>query len=51
VPTSVRSTAATIATARDKAEVTVEEDGTATIKTRWGQTYVTRPEPVDEPPF
>jgi len=33
------------------AEVSIEEDGTTTIKTRWGQTYVTRPEPVEEPPF
>jgi hypothetical protein len=34
-----------------KAEVGIEEDGTATIKTRWGQTYTTKPEPVEEPPF
>jgi len=34
-----------------KARVTIEEDGTATIETRWGQTYVTKPEPVEEPPF
>jgi hypothetical protein len=34
-----------------KAEVTIAEDGTATIKTRWGQTYTTKPEPVEEPPF
>ena len=33
------------------AKVTIEEDGTATIKTRWGQTYVTKLEPVEEPPF
>jgi hypothetical protein len=35
----------------DKAEVTIAEDGTATITTRWGQTYTTKPEPVEEPPF
>jgi hypothetical protein len=34
-----------------KADVTIAEDGTATIKTRWGQTYTTNPEPVEEPPF
>ena len=34
-----------------KAEVSIAKDGTATVKTRWGQTYVTKPEPLDEPPF
>ncbi|MEV6604005.1 DUF222 domain-containing protein [Kutzneria sp. NPDC051319] len=34
-----------------KAEVSIAEDGTATVKTRWGQTYVTKPAPLDEPPF
>ena len=34
-----------------KAKVTIAEDGTATIETRWGQRYVTKPEPVEEPPF
>jgi len=34
-----------------KAKVTIDEDGTTTIETRWGQTYTTRPEPVEEPPF
>jgi hypothetical protein len=34
-----------------KAEVGIAEDGTATIKTRWGQTYTTKPELVEEPPF
>ncbi|QUQ65813.1 HNH endonuclease signature motif containing protein [Kutzneria sp. CA-103260] len=34
-----------------KAKVSIAEDGTATVETRWGQTYTTRPEPVEEPPF
>ena len=33
------------------AEVTIADDGTTTIKTRWGQTYTTTPELLDEPPF
>jgi hypothetical protein len=33
------------------AEVTIADDGTTTIKTRWGQIYTSKPEPVDEPPF
>ncbi|QUQ67015.1 hypothetical protein JJ691_47430 [Kutzneria sp. CA-103260] len=34
-----------------KAKVTIAEDGTASIQTRWGQTYSTKPDPLDEPPF
>ena len=33
------------------AEVAIADDGTTTIKTRWGQTYTSKPEPVEEPPF
>jgi hypothetical protein len=33
------------------AEVTTAEDGTTTLKTRWGLTYTATPEPLDEPPF
>lgn len=34
-----------------KAKVTITDDGTTTIETRWGQTYTAKPEPVEEPPF
>ncbi|HTI22805.1 MAG TPA: DUF222 domain-containing protein [Kutzneria sp.] len=34
-----------------KAKVTIADDGTTTLETRWGLTYTTTPEPVDEPPF
>ncbi|WP_211769325.1 HNH endonuclease signature motif containing protein [Kutzneria sp. CA-103260] len=34
-----------------KAKVVIADDGTTTIETRWGQTYTTKPEPVEEPPF
>ena len=34
-----------------KAKVTIADDGTTTLETRWGLTYTTKPEPVDEPPF
>jgi hypothetical protein len=33
-----------------KAKVTIAEDGTTTLETRWGLTYTTKPEPVEEPP-
>ncbi|MFI9386676.1 DUF222 domain-containing protein [Kutzneria sp. NPDC052558] len=33
------------------AKIGIADDGTTTIETRWGQRYVTRPEPVEEPPF
>ncbi|MFI9383152.1 DUF222 domain-containing protein [Kutzneria sp. NPDC052558] len=33
------------------AKIGIADDGTTTIDTRWGQRYVTRPEPVEEPPF
>jgi hypothetical protein len=32
-----------------KAKVTIAEDGTTTLETRWGLTYTTKPEPVEEP--
>ena len=34
-----------------KAKITIADDGVTTISTRWGQTYSTVPDPVDEPPF
>ncbi|MEV6604582.1 DUF222 domain-containing protein [Kutzneria sp. NPDC051319] len=33
------------------ADVSIAKDGTTTVTTRWGLTYVTKPEPLDEPPF
>ncbi|WP_211767953.1 HNH endonuclease signature motif containing protein [Kutzneria sp. CA-103260] len=33
------------------AKVVIADDGTTTIQTRWGQTYTTKPDPVEEPPF
>jgi hypothetical protein len=33
-----------------KAKVTIADDGTTTLETRWGLTYTTKPEPVEEPP-
>ena len=33
-----------------KAKIDIAEDGTTTLTTRWGQTYTTKPEPVEEPP-
>ena len=33
-----------------KAKVDIADDGTTTLTTRWGLTYTTKPEPVEEPP-
>ncbi|MEV6608550.1 DUF222 domain-containing protein [Kutzneria sp. NPDC051319] len=33
------------------AQITLADDGTTTLTTRWGHTYATTPEPLDEPPF
>jgi hypothetical protein len=34
-----------------KAKVTIAEGGTTTLETRWGLTYTTKPEPVEERSF
>ena len=31
-------------------EIDIAENGTTTLPTRWGQTYTTKPVPVEEPP-
>ena len=33
------------------AKVTIADDGTTTMTTRWRQTYTTTPDPLEEPPF